>query len=208
VEVVNAMEYRSIVGALRYLLHTRPDLAFPVGYLIWFMEEPRVDHLLVGIKRALRYVAGTQGHGLHYAKHGGGESKLIGYNDADMASGVDTHKSTSGIIFFIGGNPITWQSCKQRVVTLSSCEAEYVVAVAVACQAVWLARLLADMTETKSEAPELKIDNQSAIALCKNPVFHDRSKHIDVHYHFLWECVEKGEIIISYMVAENQPADY
>jgi hypothetical protein len=120
VEAVNATEYQSIMSALRYLLHTWPDLAFPVGYLSRFMEEPRADHL-AGVKCVLRYVAGTQGHGLHYAKHGGGESKLIGYSDADMAGDVDTHKSTSGIIFFLGSNPITWQSCKPRVVALSSC---------------------------------------------------------------------------------------
>jgi hypothetical protein len=75
------------------------------------------------------------------------------------------------------------------------------------CQAVWLACLLADMTGKKSEVPELKIDNQSAIALCKNPVFHNRSKHIDVRYHFLREWVEKREIVISYLATENQLAD-
>jgi hypothetical protein len=93
------------------------------------------------------------------------------------------------------------------VVALSLCEAEYVAAAAVTCQAVWLARILADMTGTKSEASELKSDNQSTMAFCKNPVFHDRSKHIDVRYHFLQECVEKGEIVVTYMATENQLAD-
>jgi hypothetical protein len=135
VEAVNTTENQSIVGALWYLLHTRPDLAFLVGYLSWFMEEPRADHL-TGVKHVLRYIAGTRGHGLHYTKHGGGESKLIGYSDADMADDVDTRKSTSSIIFFLSGNPITWQSCKQRVVALSSCETEYVMTMTAACQAV------------------------------------------------------------------------
>jgi hypothetical protein len=96
--------------------------------------------------------------------------------------------STSDIIFFQSGNPITWQASKQKVVALSSCEAEYVVVTAVACQAVWLVCLLADMVGTKCGVPELKVDNQSAITLCKNHVFHDRSKHINIRYHFIQEC--------------------
>jgi hypothetical protein len=105
--------------------------------------------------------------------------------------------STSDIIFFQSGNPITWQASKQKVVALSSCEAEYVVAAAVACQAVWLVCLLADMVRTKCGVPELKVDNQSAITLCKNHVFHHRSKHINIRYHFIQEC-----FVVSYMVTK------
>jgi hypothetical protein len=111
---------------------------------------------------------------------------LVGYSDAD------TRRSTSGVIFFLGGNLITWQAAKQRVVALSSCEAGYIVAAGAACQGVWLARLLTDMLGTEAAALELKVDNQSAIALIKNPVFHDQSKHIDVRYHYLRECVIEG----------------
>jgi len=143
-EKVNATEYRRVIGALRYLLHTRPDLAFSVGYLSRFMEDPREDHL-TGVKRVLRYVAGTQGYGLHYTRQEEEKPKLVGFSDADLAGDVDTRKSTSGIIYFLAGNPITWQSSKQKVVALSSCESEYIAASAAACQGVWLARLLADM---------------------------------------------------------------
>jgi hypothetical protein len=87
-----------------------------------------------------------------------------------------TRKSTTGVFFFLGNNLITWQSQKQRVVALSSCEAEYIAAATGACQATWLARLLAELKGEKASATTLKIDNQSAIALSKNPVFHDRSK--------------------------------
>jgi hypothetical protein len=184
------------------LLHTRPDLAFAVGYLSRFMEAPREDHL-IAVKRVLRYVAGTQGHGLHYTKHEEGMPKLIGYSDADMGGDIDDRKSTSGIVFFLAGNPVTWQTAKQRVVALSSCEAEYIAAAAAACQGVWLARLLTDMIGTESRAPELLVDNQSAIALSKNPVFHERSKHIDVRYHYIRECVDEGRIIIVYTATEE-----
>jgi hypothetical protein len=205
-EAVDATGYRSVIGALHYLLHTRPDLAFAVGYLSRFMEAPREDHL-IAVKRVLRYVAGTQGHGLHYTKHEEGTPKLIGYSDADMGGDIDDRKSTSGIVFFLAGNPVTWQTAKQRVVALSSCEAEYIAAAAAACQGVWLARLLTDMIGTESGAPELLVDNQSAIALSKNPVFHERSKHIDVRYHYIRECVDEGRIIIVYTATEEQLAD-
>jgi hypothetical protein len=133
--------------------------------------------------------------------------KLIGYSDADMGDDIDDRKSTSGIIFFLAGNPITWQVAMQRVVALSSCEAEYIATAAAACQGVWLAQLLTDMIGTESGAPELLVDNQSAIALSKNPVFHEWSKHIDVRYHNIGECVDEGRIIIDYTVTEEQLTD-
>jgi hypothetical protein len=150
---------------------------------------------------------GTQGHGLHYTKHEEGPPKLIGYSDADMGGDIDDRKSTSGIVFFLSGNLVTWQTAKQRVVALSSCEAEYIAAAAAACQGVWLARLLTHMIETESGAPKLLVDNQSAIALSKNLVFHERSKHINVCYHYIRECVDEGRIIIVYTATEEQLAD-
>jgi hypothetical protein len=105
-KAVDATEYQSLIGALRYLLHTRSNLVFPIRYLSRFMEALRSDHLAT-IKRFLRYMVGTKGHGLHCTRHEDGESKLVGYSNANLAGDVDTHKSTSGIIFFHGGNPIT-----------------------------------------------------------------------------------------------------
>lgn len=90
---------------------------------------------------------------------------------------------------------------------LSSCEAEYIVVTTAACQGISLARLVTDMTGHESRAPEIMVDNQSAIALAKNPVFHDRSKHIDVHYHFIRECVEEGRIVLDYIATQWQLAD-
>jgi hypothetical protein len=203
---VNTTEYWRVIGGLRYLLHTRSDLAFTVGYLSRFMEQPAEEHL-TGVKRVLRYLAGTRDHGLHYARHEEGRPRLIGYSDADIAGDIDTRKSTSDVIFFLDGNLITWQSTKQKVVALSSYEAEYIAVAMTACQGIWLARLLADMTGFESRAPELMVDNQSAITLSKNPVFHDRSKHIDVRYHYIRECVDKNRIVIRYTVMEHQLAD-
>jgi hypothetical protein len=132
---MNATEYHSIIGALRYLLHTRPKLTFAIGYLSCFMEEPRGDHLAT-VKRVLTYVAGTCDFGLFYTKQEEGPPKLTNFSDADLGGDIDTRRSTSDIVFFLGGNPISWQSSKQKVVALSSCEAEYMAAVVAACQGV------------------------------------------------------------------------
>jgi hypothetical protein len=124
-----------------------------------------------------------------------------------MAGDLDTRKSTTGTVFFLGKNIITWQSSKQKVVALSSCEAEYIAAATAACQGVWLARLLSDMIGLESGAPELRVDNQSAITLSKNPVFHERSKHIETRFHFIRECIEKNKINLVYTATDTQLAD-
>jgi hypothetical protein len=186
--------------------YTRPELTFTVGYLSRFMEEPCGDHL-AAVKRVLRYVTGTRDLRLFYTKQEEGPPKLIGFSDADLGGDIDTQRSTSGIVFFSDGNPNSWQSSKQKVVALSSCEAEYMAAVAAACQGVWLARLLTDMLGVESGTSLLLIDNQSAIALIKNPVFHDRSKHIDICFHFIRECIEEGRIKLDYVPTANQVVD-
>ncbi|WVZ97328.1 hypothetical protein U9M48_042876 [Paspalum notatum var. saurae] len=202
---VDATEYRRIVGALRYLVNTRPDLAFSVGYVSRFMEKPTTEHL-VTVKRILRYVAGTVNYGCHYRRKEG-EANLLGYSDSDHGADVDGRKSTSGVLFFLGRSIITWQSQKQKVVALSSCEAEYIAAATASCQAVWLARLLAELKGEEAGAVTLNIDNQSAIQLSKNPVFHDRSKHIDVKYHYIRECIEEGRVDVEPIDTKLQLAD-
>ena len=93
------------------------------------------------------------------------------------------------------------------MVALSSCEAEYIAATTAACQGVWLARLLAEFRDVRSRAITLKIDSESAIQLSKNPVFHDRSKHIDVRYHYIRECVEENRAILESVGTVEELAD-
>jgi hypothetical protein len=169
--LVDATGYMSIVGALRYLVHTRPDIALSVSYVSIFMVEPHEDHQAI-VKRILRYIAGTRDHCVHYARGKTRELLLLGYSDSDHGGDVEDSKRTSGILFYLGRSPITWQSQKQKSVALSSCEAEYITSSATACQTVWLAGLLSEILSESGKPPLLKIDNKSAIDLIKNPVHH------------------------------------
>jgi len=135
-----------------------------------------------------------------------GEPELT-VNDADMAGDIDGRRSTSSVLVFLGATPIAWQSLKQKIVALSTCEAEYVAAATAACQAVWLRRLLGELTGEEAHPPALMVDNQPAIALAKNPVLHDRSKHIDTRFHFIHDCVDGGQIVLEFVETGRQLAD-
>jgi hypothetical protein len=198
--------YRSIIGSLRYLVNTRPDLTFSVGLVSRFMEAPNKDHW-GAVKRIIRYVAGTVNFGVKYKRGGGVGLSLLGYTDSDCSGDLVHRKSTSGILFFLGLNPITWSSQKQRVVALTSCEAEYVAAALGVCQGVWLSMLLADILKENMQKFSLFIDNQSAIELSKNPVFHDRSKHIDTRYDYIRDCIEQGMVSVDHVGTDDQLVD-
>ena len=170
------------------------------------MEKPRQEHL-AAVKHLLHYIAGTVDFGIVYPKLSNGNNKLMGYSDSDFGGDIDDRKSTTGVIFFMGEMPISWQSQKQKAVALSTCEAEYMAGAAGACQAVWLARLLGDIMGANIQQPVLKMDNQSAIAPSKNPILHDRSKHIDTKFHYIRKCVDDGRICLDYVSTQEQLAD-
>ncbi len=158
------------------------------------------------MKRIVRYIAGTLDHGLHYPRCPGA-AHFVGYSDSDHAGDIDTSKSTSGILLFLGKCLVSWQSVKQQVVALSSCEAEYIAASTACTQALWLARLLGDLLVQDTRTVQLLVDSKFALALAKNPVFHERSKHIRLRYHFIRSCVEEGSIEASYINTTDQLAD-
>ena len=123
---VDATNYCSIVGSLRDLINARPDFTYSVGYVSRFMEAPKEDHL-VAVKRILRYVAGTRGWSVRYfSRRGRKKLELVGYSDSDMIIDVDDRKSTCGMIYFLSGGAICWQSTNHKVIALSSCEVEYI----------------------------------------------------------------------------------
>jgi hypothetical protein len=204
--IVDKTAYRSVVGSLRYLMNTRPDIGFDVGYVSRFLEEPHEDHL-AAVKHILRYLAGTCDRGLWFGKKERQGDTLTGYSDSHYAGDVDVRYSTTGVIFFLGGSPITWQSMKQKVVAQSSCEAEYIAAANATCQGLWLARVLAEVKGTEQRAPLLKVDNQSAIALIKNPVLFGQSCHIKVKYHLVRESAVRGQIKVEFVGIGDQLGD-
>ena len=144
------------------------------------------------MKRLLPYAKGTVDQGIVFPETDESGLQLTVLSDADMTGDIDGRRSTSGVLVFLGSAPISWLSLKQKVVVLSTCGAEYVAAATTACQAVGLRRLLGKLTGVEAHPPALMVDNQPAIALTKNLVLHDRSKHIDVKFHFLRDCVDGG----------------
>ena len=201
---VEEKNYRRIIGCLRYLLHTRPDLSYCVGVLSRYMHSPKESHL-TALKQVLRYVKGTYAYGLDFKR--AETATLIGYSDSSHNVDVDDGRSTTGHMFYLNDCLITWCSQKQKTVALSSCEAEFMAATEAAKQAIWLQELLAEITEKPCERVVVRIDNKSAIALTKNPVFHGRSKHIHKRYHFVRECIDNDQMEVEHVAGTLQKAD-
>jgi hypothetical protein len=190
-EMVDPTIFKSLVGILRYLTCTRPDILYGVGLVSRYMESPTITHFNAA-KRILCYVKGTIDFGLLYPSSN--EFKLVGYSDSDWGGDVDDRKSPTRFVFYLGSSAFTWSSKKQPIVMLSTCEAEYVAATSSVCHAIWLRKLLKEHNKPKDDATEIYLDNKSALALAKNPVFHDRSKHIDTKYHFIRECMVRSSL--------------
>uniref|UniRef100_A0A453AK77 Reverse transcriptase Ty1/copia-type domain-containing protein n=1 Tax=Aegilops tauschii subsp. strangulata TaxID=200361 RepID=A0A453AK77_AEGTS len=204
---VDATEYRSVVRKLRYLTNTRPDLAYSVGIVSRFMEAPTTEHW-AAVENILRYIKGTTNFGCVYLRKKKKEMvELLGYSDSDMAGDVDDRKSTSGVAYFLGGSIVSWLSQKQKVVALSSREAEYIAAATAVCQGVCLGRLLGDLTGKEPERVVLNIDDESTISLWENQMHHGRCKHIDTRYRYIRECVEESKIDVNYICTDDQLAD-
>ena len=115
--------------------------------------------------------------------------RLFVFTDSDWAGCLDGRKSTSGNVFSLGSGVVTWSSKKQETVALSSSEAEYVAASSAIRQVLWLRKLLVDLNHEQMGATEIFCDNRSTIAMAKNPVFHGRTKHIDVQHHFIRQLI-------------------
>ncbi|KAE8666843.1 hypothetical protein F3Y22_tig00112490pilonHSYRG00048 [Hibiscus syriacus] len=203
-ESVDPTFFKSLVGSLRYLTCTRPDILHAVGLVSRYMESPTTTHFKAA-KRILRYLKGTIDFGLFYSVSN--DYKLVGYSDSDWGGDIDNRRSTTGFVFFMGDIAFTWISKKQPIVTLSTCEAEYVAATSCVCHAIWLRNLLKEIGLIQEEPTKVCVDNKSAIALAKNPVFHDRTKHIDIRYHYIRECVARKDVEVEYVKSQDQVAD-
>ncbi|KAM1254549.1 hypothetical protein ACFX2G_029491 [Malus domestica] len=203
-DLEDATMYRQLVGSLIYLTLTRPDISYAVGVMGRYMQNPKKPHL-EAVRRILRYVKSTIDYGFLYKK--GEDCKLVGYCDADYAGDHNTRRSTIGYVFKLGSRTIFWCSKRQPTVSLSTTEAEYRAAVMAAQENAWLVQLMSDLHQPVDYLVPLYCDNQSAIHLAKNPVFHARTKHMEVHYHFIKEKVLQEEIEMRQINTDEQVAD-
>ncbi|RVW73210.1 Retrovirus-related Pol polyprotein from transposon RE2 [Vitis vinifera] len=200
----NPESYRRLVGRLIYLAVTHPDLAYSVHILSQFMQEPRIEHWEAAL-RVVRYLKGTPGQGI--LLRADSDLSLQGWCDSDWAACPVTRRSLSGWLVFLGQSPISWKTKKQHIVSRSSAEAEYRAMAAVTCELKWLKGLLLSLGVHNPKAIKLFCDSQSALHMAKNPVFHERTKHIEVDCHFVRDAITDGLIAPSYVPTVTQLAD-
>jgi len=196
-------EYRHVVGALQYYTLTRPKIAFLVNQLCQHMHHPSTAHWTAA-KRVLWYLKATPSHRLFYSK---GPLQLQAFYDSDWAGSPDDRRSTSGFCVFLGNCLISWSAKKQAVVSHSSTEAEYHSMAIATVELYSLRMLFKDLTIPLPYAPILWCDNVSALALASNPMYHTRTKHIEVNYHFVREKVINGDISVKFISTLDQIAD-
>jgi hypothetical protein len=203
-------EYQQVVGSLMYaMVHTRPDIAFALGKLSQHMQDPSEAHWTY-LKALMRYIRSSLDLRLRFGRTE--NASLVVYTDADWAGQKSDRKSTSGGVAMLYGGPICWLSKVQRSVATSSTESEYIAQATNAKTTQWLAQVLKDMGNpeliaTDGKTVRMRADNQGAIALTKNPHLHERSRHIDISYHYVRDLVQKGRVEINYIPTANMIAD-
>ncbi|KAL5778179.1 hypothetical protein ACOSP7_011105 [Xanthoceras sorbifolium] len=131
---------------------------------------------------------------------------VVGYCDSDYAGDLDKRRSTTGYVFTLAKAPVSWKSTLQSTVALSTTEAEYMAVTEAVKEAIWLQGLLKDLGFGQKHV-KVHCDSQSAICLAKNQVYHVRTKHIDVRYHFVREILEEDQILLQKIHTAENPAD-
>jgi histone deacetylase 1/2 len=199
----DATEYRSLVGGLQYLTITRPDVSYAVNRVCQYLHAPRTSHWSA-VKRILRYVCLTASYGLLLQP--APSCDLSAFSDADWAGNPDDRRSTGGYAVFFGPNLIAWNARKQATVSRSSTEAEYKAVANATAELIWVQSLLRELRVSQRRPPVLWCDNIGATYLSSNPVFHARTKHIEVDYHFVRERVAQKLLHIKFIPSKDQLA--
>jgi hypothetical protein len=182
---------------------TRPDIAYSVAFLARSMQNPTTNDF-INAKRIFRYLKGTKDLELVYNNQ---QQQLVGYSDASYAEDKD-RKSVGGYVFKQAGAAVTWRSTKQKIVSQSSMEAEYIALAEAVKEAEWLRKLQREIFPNNNLAPTLIYeDNQSSIKLAENPIHSDRSKHIDVKYHAIRERINKKIVEVQHLPGTEMIAD-
>ena len=197
--------YQSLVGALLYLTNgTRPDIAYAVSVACRACKAPSVTDL-AAVKRIVQYLTANPRHALFYGD-GSGKVEVSGFADASWASDADKFRSVCAYVFFIGGGPVSWKCKLHPTVALSSAEAEYLAIGDAAREALWLRSLLAEFGFPQLST-SISVDSRSAKAIAENPVFHSRTKHINLIHHFIRQYVKTKEVLLVWVPTEQQLAD-
>lgn len=202
--VSNPTDFRSLAGALQYLTFTRPDISYAVQQVCLHMHDPRKPHL-AALKRILRYIRGTLDLSLHIQRSC--TSDLTVYSDADWAGCPDTRRSMSGYAIFHGDNLVSWSSKRQHTVSRSSAKAEYRAVANSVAEVTWLRQLLHELHSPPSRATLVYCDNVSAVYLSSTPVQHQRTKYVEIDFHFVREKVAVGAIRVLHVPTSSQYAD-
>ncbi|GJX19431.1 hypothetical protein Tco_0222108 [Tanacetum coccineum] len=195
--------YRSMIGSLMYLTASRPDIMFAVCACSRFQVTPKTSHLNA-VKRIFRYLKGKPKLGLWYPRVSSFD--LEAYSDSDYAGANLDRKSTTGGCQFLGRRLISWQCKKQTIVATSTTEAEYVAAANCCGQVLWIQNQMLDYGFNFMNT-KIYIDNESTICIVKNPVFHSKTKHIEIRHHFIRDAYEKKLIQVLKIHTDDNVAD-
>ncbi|KAM0038353.1 putative RNA-directed DNA polymerase [Helianthus debilis subsp. tardiflorus] len=200
----NITGYQQLIGKLIYLSHTRPDISYAVHVLSQFMHSPTDGHLKLAF-RLLRYLKSSPGKGLLFSNND--SFNLTVFSDSDWAKCLMSRKSVTGFCVFLGNSLISWKSKKQSTVSRSSAEAEYRAMCAATCESIWLKNLLSELKVVVEVPINLFCDNNAALSIAANPVFHDRTTHFELDLFFLRDLIAKGVIKCVGINSDKQIAD-
>jgi hypothetical protein len=199
--------YLEAVGSLMYLSQgTRPDIAYAVGVVSQFSKNPGPSHWKA-VTRIFRYLRGTSSYRLAFGPSTSGNQLVTGFSDSDFGGNLDTRRSTSGYVFYIGSSPISWSSKLQPTIALSTSEAEYTATVHAGKEALWLRTFMTELGYDMAGPTCVNIDSQSALAVAQNPEHHSRMKHIDIKHHWIREKVAHKQIGLTYVPSRENVAD-